>query len=235
MLELIQIPLAYSLARRLRTRQLEREELLNRAISASEHERRRIAQDLHDGVVQDLAGVSYSLAALARQPGQEGAAELSAAADNVRGSIEALRTLLVELYPPNLAEEGLAAALADLFARVRAVGIEVHSDTSGLDADLPLPTSRLVYRTVQEALRNVISHSGAQQVRVQVAAADGTAWAEVVDDGRGFDVDEARAAAGDGHLGLLGTTELVADSGGELRVTSAPGQGTTIRIEVPFL
>ena len=76
-LELIQIPLAYGLARRLRIRQLEREELMNRAINASEHERRRIAQDLHDGVVQDLAGVSYSLAALARDPDQPQAAALA--------------------------------------------------------------------------------------------------------------------------------------------------------------
>lgn len=233
-LELIQIPLAYGLARRLRLRQLERETLLNRAVNASEHERRRIAQDLHDGVVQDLAGVSYSLAALARDPAEPHATELDAAADNVRGSIESLRTLLVELYPPNLAEEGLGAAITDLLARARAVGLDATADTSGLIEEPSLEVSRLVYRTVQESLRNVIAHAGATSVRVSVAVGDGIAWAEVVDDGEGFDVDAARRAAAGGHVGLLGIADLIHDAGGRLDLTSSPAQGTTVRIEVPI-
>lgn len=233
-LQLIQIPLAYSLAQRLRARQLEREDLLERAISASEHERRRIAQDLHDGVVQDLAGVSYSLAAIGRQGDDPHAIELAAAGDTVRSSIEALRTLLVELYPPNLAEEGLGPALADLLARARAVGLETDADTTGLAADLAITESRLVYRTVQEALRNVITHAEATTVRVRAASDDERVWAEVVDDGRGFDVDEARRRAEDGHVGLLGTADLVADAGGQLIITSGDHAGTTVRIEVPL-
>jgi signal transduction histidine kinase len=233
-LELIQIPLAYSLARRLRIRQLEREDLLNRAVNASEHERRRIAQDLHDGVVQDLAGVSYSLAALARDPAEPNAPELAAAADNVRASIEALRTLLVELYPPNLAEEGLGAAITDLLARSRAVGLDTEVDTTDLTEEPPIEVARLLYRTVQESLRNVIAHADASTVRITVAAGDGTARAEVVDDGAGFDVEAARAAAAGGHVGLLGITDLVQDAGGRLDLVSAPGAGTTIRIEVPI-
>ena len=233
-LELIQIPLAYSLARRLRPRQLDREDLMGRAINASEHERRRIAQDLHDGVVQDLAGVSYSLAALARQPDEPNHAEIATAAGNVRGSIESLRTLLVELYPPNLAEEGLVAALSDLLARARAVGLEATADTSALETELPLNVSRLIYRTVQESVRNVITHAQAQSVRVVVAAAEEKAWAEITDDGIGFDVAAAEAAADGGHVGLLGITDLAADAGGRLDVTSTAGEGTTVRIEVPL-
>lgn len=233
-LELIQIPLAYSLARRLRIRQLEREELLNRAMRASEHERRRIAQDLHDGVVQDLAGVSYSLAALARDPAEPNAPELATAADNVRASIEALRTLLVELYPPNLADEGLGAAVTDLLSRARAVGLDATADTTGLVEEPSQDVARLLYRTIQEALRNVISHAGAESVRVTVAVGGGLAWAEVVDDGAGFDVAAARAAAAGGHVGLLGVADLVRDAGGQLDLTSSPGEGTTVRIEVPI-
>jgi signal transduction histidine kinase len=234
-LELIQIPLAYSLARRLRARQLEREDLLHRAVNASEHERRRIAQDLHDGVVQDLAGVSYSLAGLARDPDQPSATELTTAADNVRGSIEALRTLLVELYPPNLAEEGLAAAITDLLARARAVGLEATADTTGLGDEPTLEVARLLYRTVQEALRNVIAHAEATAVRVTIAIGEGMAYAEVTDDGSGFDVDAARRSAAGGHVGLLGMADLIEDVGGRLDLTSTPGQGTTVRIEVPSL
>lgn len=234
LLELIQIPLAYGLARRLRIRQLEREDLLERAINASEHERRRIAQDLHDGVVQDLAGVSYSLAAIGRQGDDPHGPELAAAGDTVRAAIEALRTLLVELYPPNLADEGLGPALADLLARARAVGLETTADTTGLAVDVPIVASRLIYRTVQEALRNVITHSGASTVRVTAASEAGRAWAEVVDDGAGFDVEAARREAADGHVGLMGITDLAADAGGLLQVTSTPGSGTTVRIEVPL-
>jgi len=233
-LQLIQIPLAFSLAQRLRRRQLEREDLLERAVLASEHERRRIAQDLHDGVVQDLAGVSYSLAAIGRQGDDPHAAELAAAGDTVRGSIEALRTLLVELYPPNLAEEGLGPALADLVARARAVGLQTEVDTAGLAADLPIAPVRLVHRTVQESLRNVIAHAGATQVEVHAASDGSIVWAEVIDDGRGFDVEQARASTDRGHVGLLATSDLVAEAGGQLSISSGPDIGTTVRIEVPL-
>lgn len=232
-LGLIQLPLAYSLARRLRTRQLEREDLLEQAINASEHERRRIAQDLHDGVVQDLAGVSYSLAAMGRTDHDPSPAEVAAAGDTVRASIEALRTLLVELYPPNLAEEGLGPALADLMARARAVGLETTVDTGALATDIPLIASRLIYRTVQEALRNVVTHAEATTVHVEAASTPALVWAVVVDDGNGFDVAAARRAAAGGHVGLLGITDLAAEAGGSLDVTSIPGTGTTVRIEVP--
>lgn len=233
-LQLIQIPLAYSLAQRLRTRQLEREDLLERAISASEHERRRIAQDLHDGVVQDLAGVSYSLAAIGRGGEDPHAPELASAADTVRNSIASLRTLLVELYPPNLAEEGLGPALDDLLSRAEAVGLATDADTAALAPGLPLTATRLVYRTVQEALRNVITHAEAAHVQVRAASDGAEVWAEVVDDGRGFDVDQARRTADHGHVGLLATSDLVEEAGGRLTIRSAPGRGTTVRIEVPL-
>jgi signal transduction histidine kinase len=235
-LELVQIPLAWSLARRLRSRQLEREDLLMRAITASDRERRRIARDLHDGVVQDLAGVSYSLAAVARQDRPATTAELASAGDTVRASIEALRTLLVELYPPDLAQEGLGPALADLVARARAVGLDTEIDTSGLVATVPIPVAALVYRVVQEAVRNVITHADATCLTVRAADGEGDGqgivWAEVIDDGRGFDVDAARAGAAEGHLGIVGLTDLAADAGGRLVVTSEPGRGTTVRVEV---
>src|SRR3954451_22352719 len=104
-LELIQIPIAWSLARRLRERQEERERLLRQALEASDNERRRIAGDLHDGVVQDLAGVAYELAGSARRDGVSGgtATLLDDSATQVRESIKSLRSLLVDIYPPKLA------------------------------------------------------------------------------------------------------------------------------------
>ncbi len=132
-LYLVQVPLAYSLARRLRSRQREREQLLRRAIEASDLERRRIAADLHDGAVQRLAGVSLSLAAAGhhaaptedwervRRTFEVGAAE-------TRETIRELRTLLVDIYPPTLQRSGLRAAMNDLVAPLRTAGITVDLD-----------------------------------------------------------------------------------------------------------
>ncbi len=232
-LMLVQIPLAFSLARRLANRQLERERLLNSAIGASERERRRIAQDIHDGVVQDLAGVSYSFAAIARQDRSPTAEELASAGDTVRASVEALRTLLVEIYPPNLAEEGLGPALSDLLARASASGLDTELDIDGLAAELPAGPASLVYRVVQEALRNVTSHAGASSVAVRAGSDAAVVWAEVIDDGAGFEPGaQLKASADAGHFGLTGLRDLVADAGGRLDIESAPGAGTTIRVEV---
>ncbi len=230
-LELVQIPLAWSLARRLRSRQADREQLLSRAIGASEQERRRIAQDLHDGVVQDLAGVSYALAASARRDRPATETELTEAAETVRAAVEALRTLLVEIYPPDLAEEGLAPALADLVGRVHAAGLATEVDTGALAPQVPLAVAGLVYRTVQELLRNVVAHAEATSVQLTAGSTAESVWAEVVDDGRGFDPATTDTS---GHFGLTGLADLATAAGGRLHVSSAPGAGTTVRLEVPL-
>ena len=114
LLALIQLPLAWWLARRVQRGQDERERLLRRAIDASDVERRRIARDLHDGVVQDLAAVSYSLAAAAEEAPAPYDSDLRTAAAETRHGIGQLRTLLVDIYPPELHRAGLPAALGDL-------------------------------------------------------------------------------------------------------------------------
>ena len=119
LLWLVQIPLATSLARRVRNGRRDREALLLQAVAASEDERYRIAADLHDGVVQDLAGVAFTLSATADRiaPADAAAAAgLSEAAETMRTSMRRLRSLIVEIYPPNLESVGLGAALRDLVA-----------------------------------------------------------------------------------------------------------------------
>lgn len=108
-LQLVQIPLAWSLARRLRRGQLAREQLLAHAIDSSDNERRRIAADLHDGAVQDMSGISYALAAAARSPQMppEHRVTVDDAARRLLDTVRSLRSLLVEIYPPNLQTEGL--------------------------------------------------------------------------------------------------------------------------------
>jgi signal transduction histidine kinase len=131
-LYLLQLPIAASMARRLRRGSRERERLLERAVDASSAERRRIAADLHDGVVQDLAGLSFNLAAASERSRVSGdlasAHELDIGAEQARQSVRGLRSLLVEIYPPSLRQAGLAAALADLLGPVASRGIETHLD-----------------------------------------------------------------------------------------------------------
>jgi signal transduction histidine kinase len=236
-LELVQVPLAWSLARRLRQRQREREGLLQRALDASDLERRRIASDLHDGVVQDLAGVAYGLSGAARSPelGHDAEGLLDRSAGHVRESIKALRSLLVEIYPPNLYEEGLENALGDLLARANGQDLETSLDTSGLRDQLPTAVAGLLHRVAQEGIRNVLKHAQASAVSIGVSSSNGSAVLEVVDDGIGFDAGSTDQNPRTGHFGLQGLSGLVADAGGHLEVRSAPGAGTRLHVEVPLI
>jgi signal transduction histidine kinase len=231
-LELIQVPIFITLARRLRAAQLQRERLLRHAIQASEAERRRIASDLHDGVVQELTGVSLSLAAASRS-GSTDAPKMGEASSSIRSSIKSLRSLLVEIYPPNLHEEGLEFALGDLLGGISNRGISVKLDIDLGKADLSADTVGLMYRSVQEALRNVVSHSGATRVRLVARASGNVARIVVDDDGRGFTPEQIEHTAGDGHFGLRALAGLVADAGGKLSVLSAPGAGTRVEVKLP--
>ncbi len=232
LLELLQVPLALSLARRLRRTQDQREQLLRSAIEATDAERRRIASDLHDGVVQDLAGVAFSLSAAARANHPPSRDEIREAGDQVRDSVRALRSLLVEIYPPNLYEEGLEAALGDLTAKLEGRGI-----VSSLVVDAPVDLlatdqTQLVYRAAQEGLRNVAAHSGASQVAVRVEGDDETVVLQVIDNGRGM--ADAEIEERNGHIGLKTLSGLAATMGATMSLSSAPGQGTVLTLEVPI-
>jgi signal transduction histidine kinase len=236
LLELAQIPLAWSLARRLRRRQDEREMLLRRAIEASDVERRRIAGDLHDGVVQNLAGVSYTLSAAAASirggAGADASGIVDRAAAETRASIRELRALLVDIYPPALERAGLVGAMADLVAMLETRNITTEID---LDPDLDLPPDRepLLYRVAQEALRNVARHSDATHVRIHAGRENGSLVLNVEDDGRGFVPGRQRRAEDKDHFGLRILDDLAREAGGRLSVESSLGGGTRVQIEVP--
>jgi two-component system NarL family sensor kinase len=234
-LELVQIPLAWSLARRLRQRQREREALLQQAVDASESERRRIASDLHDGVVQDLAGVAYGLAGSARkQSSPEAGQLLDDAAVQVRDSIKSLRTLLVEIYPPRLAEAGLPAALTDLVALASNRGLAASLDVDGLTTTPPEPVAALGYRAAREGIRNALTHAHATNLAVTAATTERALVIDVADDGVGFSPAEVADKAGQGHLGLRGLEDLLAAVGGRLEITGTSGEGTHMHVEVPL-
>lgn len=226
LLALVQLPLAWQLANRVRRGQLERVELLQRAVEASERERRRIAADLHDGIVQDLAGVSYSLSAVASSAPGDIAPTLRETSSQTRQVLRELRSLLVEIYPPDLRREGLEAALTDLLAPCSSRGLETRLSVNG---ELSPEVEQLFFRAAQEALRNVVKHAGAERVEVEVARRDGVATLRVEDDGSGFNPEEKVDAS---SFGLRVLRDLVREVGGDLEIDSQPGRGTAVRVEV---
>jgi signal transduction histidine kinase len=133
-----------------------------------------------------------------------------------------LRTLLVEIHPSRLESAGLEAALDDLLSPVRAAGIETELAVE------PTRDDALVYRVVREALRNVTKHAQARRVSISVTPARAT----VRDDGHGFDAAQRERRREEGHVGLALLEDLVAEAGGTLSVTSAPGEGTTVTLEL---
>jgi len=239
LLLLIEVPLAWSMARRLEMAGVEREALLTRAVEASEVERRKIASDLHDGVVQRLVGTGMSLGAASRsaEQGESGGADsltakvLQRSANELREAVRELRTLIVKIAPTGLTGETLSDALTDLVEPMRTSGIEteVRFGECRLDPD----QAKLMFRVAQEALRNVARHSGAKHVRVEVATLPTGRMLTVFDDGRGFEPDALASSRREGHVGLTLLKSLAQDGGAQLRVVSSPENGTLVEMTLP--
>jgi two-component system, NarL family, sensor kinase len=185
--------------------------------------------------VQDLVAASYSLTAarmrVSAAPG--GAADvLERAAATCRGAVRQLRSLLVEIYPPRLRESGLESVLTDLVAPLSERGVDA---TVEIDPAISLPddVEALFFRSAQEGVRNAAGHAEAGRVRVRVMTEDGRGMISVQDDGRGFAPEQALERRGDGHLGLRLLADLAEDAGASFSIESAPGKGTTLRVEAP--
>lgn len=228
-LVLVTTPLLWALTRRLDRSSRDRQRLLEAAADASESERRRIARDLHDGVVQDLAGTSFALSATLRDPATDPATveRLTPMSGSLRHSLRSLRSLLVEIYPPDLGADGLAAALHDLVAPAAGAGVAATVEVYDVD-EASDEAVRLVWRVAQEAVRNAIRHAQPQHLTVQVRTVDDRLLLDVTDDGQGF-VDGLDT----GGIGLRSLRDLIREAGGRLDVRSNPGLGTTVHLEVP--
>ena len=230
-LVLVTTPLLWVLTRRLERTARDRQRLLEAAADASEAERRRIARDLHDGVVQDVAGTAFGLSALARDPRTEPetSVRLDPMASSLRTSLRSLRSLLVEIYPPALDVDGLGAVLEDLVAPAAEAGItatvEVFDVAAASDDSV-----RLVWRVAQEAVRNAMRHSAATNLAVQVRSIGDRLILDVTDDGEGFDAAHQNGSRP--GIGLRSLRDLIREAGGTLDVRSEPGAGTTVHLEV---
>ncbi len=241
LLYLVQAPLAYRMARRLKRSQDEREALLFGTLAASDRERATIAADLHDGVVQGLSGASYSLSAAvvrARDNDPDTAQVMDDTAKDLRRWMRELRSLVVTITPPALHSQGLAVSLGDLAATLDVRGVAVTVDVTGTE-QLDETTETLVYRAAQEAVRNIVRHADASTVTLSVARdstiSDHGAEALVLrvrDDGRGFQTGDTTARSR-GSVGLELLSSIVSSHGGTLTVEASPGQGTELALHVP--
>ena len=215
------LPLSVSLARRTERAQRERNRMLSTSIAASDVERRRIARDLHDGVVQDLAGLGYALTAIADGLPAETTCDAARqgtrkAIGILRRDVDALRTLVTDIYPPELEEGQLVRAMA---AMLRTVGPDGPRTSlvapDSLDVDLGRDTCVLLYRVVREAVRNAVKHAHATAIQVTLRVEDDSIAVEVADDGVGF-------------------ADTVRDAGGDLTIDSSPGAGVRLRVSLPI-
>jgi two-component system, NarL family, sensor kinase len=227
---LLGVPLLGVLTLRLTRASRARERLMQRAIESSEAERRRIARDLHDGVVQELAGTAFALSGTAREPSLSPGLreELKGTSQALRRSLRQLRSLLVEIHPPGLNASGLGAALEDLTAPAASSGTTTSVSVEGVEG-APDHVVTLVWRVAQEAIRNAVRHAHASHLTVEVRGDERQVRLTVRDDGVGFDPS---GAARESSYGLRGLQSLVEDGGGRVRVDSAPGVGTTVQMAV---
>jgi PAS domain S-box-containing protein len=211
----------------------QRRELAQRLQQAQEAERRRIAADIHDDPIQVMSAVDMRLQMLAAYPEQATPGELVSIEADVRLAIERLRSLLFELRPAALDREGLVPALRLYLEHTAAVAgwnAEVHDH---LDDDPPPDQRALLFRIVQEAVTNVRKHANASHVAVDVTTSGGGVIVRVRDDGVGFTPD-LTAPPVPGHLGLSTIVEGAELAGGWARLTSAPGEGTTLECWLPL-
>jgi signal transduction histidine kinase len=217
-------------------REVERTQLVRKLLSAQEDERKRIARELHDEMAQQLAALSIGLDAAAQTAPETTRDALDKLREVAATSLSEVHRLILDLRPSVLDDLGLQSALEWCADRtLRANGISVRCEFSGLEAPLPWELETAIFRVAQEALTNVARHSKADTVLLQVQAQNGQLALEIEDDGDGFDPAEVPPPHDNGRgLGLLGMKERMEVLGGTLVIDSAPGQGTHLRFEVPL-
>jgi PAS domain S-box-containing protein len=216
------------IVRNITERKLQEQELQAsraRIVAAGDEERRRLERNLHDGAQQRLVSLSLSLRLAQTQlKTKPEIAEqlLESARSELTQALEELRELARGIHPAILTDRGLNAALEALASRAP-LPVEIERS----DANLPPSVEVAAYYVVSEALANVAKYAQASFVRVRVGQLNGAAQVEVSDDGVGG-ADPAQGS------GLRGLADRVAALNGTLKVVSAPGQGTTIRAEIPL-
>ena len=205
-----------------------------RLLGSIEAERQRIGRELHDDTSQILAAALLKLDLAERHLAVEAAptrTSLGAARDLVERALDQLKVVIYDLRPAMLDDLGLAAALRWYAkARAEAPGLEVHTRFDEGLGRLPAPIETALYRVGQEALANAVKYALATRVDVELEVKPGYAVLRVFDDGKGFDLTQARGRG----LGLLSMQERIGLLGGRFNVVTEPGRGTRVYAVVPL-
>ena len=213
-------------------------QLSRQMLSTQEEERREISRELHDVIAQTLTGINVRLAALKKEAALNTKGldrNIARTQRLVEKSVNIVHQFARELRPAVLDDLGLIPALhsyVKIFsqrARLR-VHLKVFAGVERLDTS----KRTVLYRVIQEALTNVARHAKASRVEVSIQKLHRVARMEIKDDGQSFQVERVLHAKGNKRLGLLGMRERVEMIGGIFGVESAPGHGTTVRVEIPF-
>jgi two-component system, chemotaxis family, sensor kinase Cph1 len=218
----------------------ERAVLLDRTVTAQEAERKRIARELHDSLGQYLTALRLGFSAIepycaCNRAAQQRLAELKSLAAALARE---LNRIAWELRPMALDDLGLQRAVSQYleeWAERSRLNIDLEINLG--DRRLPQPVETALFRVLQEAIGNVMKHSGADRVGVILQAADREVRLIVEDNGRGFDMTHSADGSAPGlqHLGLLGLRERLALAGGSLEVESSAQQGgTTVYVRIPL-
>ncbi len=217
------------------------QDLVEKLLVAQEEERRHIAYEVHDGLAQVAVAAHTYLSAFARRYAGDdiqGREKLDRALELIEQTVREARHIIANLRPTALDDFGLATALRLQVEEFRSEDCEtVYEEALGDDGDarLPVAVETALFRVAQEALTNIRKHAESPRVRVRLERLDGTVRLEVRDWGRGFELGKGTTKGGPGErVGLVGMQERIALLGGDLKVHSEPGAGTSIVAEVPL-
>lgn len=215
----------------LETKAAELRALVHRVVEVQEAERKRIAGELHDSIIQSILAVNYELQALRRRIGHSSADAdtwIDSCQRMLDGTLQEMKQIIHALRPRALDELGLLAALEHLMEATRATyGQQVSFATSGEVYALPARHELAIYRIVQEAIQNGVRHARAGMIHVQLSFAVEELLVCISDDGSGFEPQQ-----GNYGLGLVSMRERAQEIGGELKLHSAIGQGTQICVRL---
>jgi PAS domain S-box-containing protein len=212
--------------------------LARQIITAQEDERKRISRDLHDDVLQTLVGINVALATLTKGAASRSSglqAKITRTRRLVKKSVEAVHQFARDLRPAVLDDLGLVPALrAYASALAKRKKIKISLTLEGTAESLSSAKRTVLFRVAQEALTNVVRHARATEARLNLGDIPGAIRMEISDNGRSFPVEKTLKAKNFKRLGLVGVRERIEMVGGTLLLTSVPGQGTTLRAEIPL-
>jgi len=215
--------------------------LSSQLLTAQETERGRIARELHDGIGQSLSAIKFrvedALGQLAKGSTESSVSNLVNLIPVIQSTVEEVRRITMDLRPSTLDDLGILATIAWLCREFQSTysTVEIKREISAEESDVPNPLKIVLYRVLQEALNNVVKHSGANMVTISLAKKDNTIQLAIEDNGCGFDVDEARSVESSKRgFGLGSMKERTELSGGTFVINSAKGRGTFVLASWPY-